>query len=182
MKQCTLCEKAFNFNPGLKGKNADITKLLFVLHRSDTRTFEYFENYWGAFVNSATGVILDRMLKKADLDLPDIYITNLFKCLLPKNSRPSSEQYQNCLKIFEQQVRTFEPRAMVVFGNMSYKYIFQGKYSKHKITDVSGQVLSYNGIPCLVSIHPSQIWKKINPELQEPYIRKIAKFLKANKQ
>ncbi len=182
MKQCNLCEKAFNFNPGLKGKNADITKLLFVLHRSDTRIFEYLEDYWGAFVNSATGVILDRMLKKADLDLPDIYITNLFKCLLPNNSRPSSEQYQNCLKIFEQQVRTFEPRAIIIFGNRPYRHIFPEESRRTKIEDISSQVLSYNGIPCLVSIHPSQIWKKINPELQEPYIRKIAKFLKANKQ
>ena len=37
---CNKCKEATDFNAGLKGRNADITKLLFILNRSDSRALQ----------------------------------------------------------------------------------------------------------------------------------------------
>ncbi len=174
--ECKLCESASHYNPGLIGENSDKTKLMIVLHRADRRISEYLEGYWGALANSATGTILDKMLKRAALDLSDIYLTSLFKCLLPEDRHPKRQEYRNCLSVFERQVGEFHPRGMVVFGNEPYKHIFPEQSGEIKIADL-GRELSYQGTPVLVSIHPSQIWKKRNPQLQEPYIKRVADFL-----
>ncbi len=177
MKKCNLCKEASNFNYGFKGENADLTKLLIVLHRPDIRITEYFGGSLDALMHSATGRILDKILEQAGLDLPDVYITNFFKCLLLQDHRPSPEQYRNCLSIFKQQVEEFEPKAIVIFGARPYKYIFPEERKKHKITELK-TVLFYNETPCLVSIHPSQIWKKLNSDLKKPHIKRIAEFIK----
>jgi uracil-DNA glycosylase family 4 len=181
MKTCSLCSEASNFNYCLKGERADAIKFLFVLHRADRRIHEYFEGYWGALKNSATGIILDDILKEAELDFDDILLTNFFKCLLPEDRRPSKQEYFNCLTLFQQQVQEFNPRAIVIFGNRPYQCTFPKRSKLIKITELKEE-LNYEERPCLVSMHPSQIWKKLSPELKGPYIRRVANFLKKYKE
>jgi len=180
MRNCRLCKEAFNLNHGLKGDKADKTKLMLVLHRADNRIHEYLEGYWGALMNSATGITLDKMLKRADLDFQDVYLTNFFKCLLPRDRHPTKEEYLNCSGILESQVRGFLPSGIVLFGNEAYRHVFPESARKTRINQADSE-LDYRGVPTLVSMHPSQVWKKLNPELQEPYIRRVSEFLKRYK-
>lgn len=174
--ECKLCEGASHYNYGLRGRNADKTGLMVALHRADGRIHEYFEGYWGALINSATGIILDKMLKQAGLDFSDVYLTNFFKCILPRDRHPRKQEYRNCLIVFNEQVLEFNPIRIVIFGNEVYRHMFPEQAKEVRISDVDGE-LDYGGIPALVSIHPSQIWKKRNPGLQEPYIKRVSEFL-----
>jgi uracil-DNA glycosylase family 4 len=176
MEKCNLCSEASDFNYCLRGKNSDKTGLMIVLHRADRRINEYLEGYWGALTNSATGIILDKMLIMAGLEFQDVYMTNFFKCLLPKDRSPSWIEYDNCKKILDGQIQEFSPNCMVIFGNSTYKHLFPKESKKARITD-QDKVLEYNGIPALISLHPSQIWKKLNPGLQKEYINRVSEFL-----
>ncbi|OGJ16828.1 hypothetical protein A3K73_08740 [Candidatus Pacearchaeota archaeon RBG_13_36_9] len=176
MNKCSRCEQATNFHYGLKGERADKTKLLMLPHRADRRIEEYLEGYWGALKHSATGSTLDRMLKAAGLEFQDIYLTNFFKCLLPKDRHPTKQEYENCLIQFQQQVEDFQPNGIVIFGNEPYMHIFPEQAKTTPITQANGE-LTYNETPVLVSIHPSQIWKKRNPNLQRHYIERVSAFL-----
>ncbi len=155
MRECSLCKGAFDFNYGLKGKDADKTGLMVVLHRADARIHEYLEGYWGALINSATGSVLDKMLKRAGLDFPDVYLTNFFKCLLLGDRLPTGPEYWNCRGVFHEQVEKFRPRGIVVFGNPAYETLFIGE-PRIRIQDQRAELV-YQGVPTLISIHPFYI-------------------------
>jgi uracil-DNA glycosylase family 4 len=176
MEHCSICEQTHDFSYGLKGERAEKTKLLMVLHRADKRIGEYFDGHSGALRNSATGTILDRILQEAGLNFEDIYLTNFFKCLLPKDRHPTKQEYGNCLIRFREQTEDFQPKGIVIFGNEPYLHIFP-EQAKATPISLANEELSYNGTPALVSIHPSQIWKKRNPGLQKPYIKRVSDFL-----
>jgi len=177
MQTCKLCPNAESFNYGLKGKDADKTKLLIILHREVKRGELFLEGYWGALQHSATGKIVDKMLKQADLEWKDIYLTNLLKCFI-KGRNPRKQEYANCLSILEKQIEEFSPSGIVLFGSQPYKTLFPVQAKKTNLTRRTRRVLRCQKIPCLVSIHPSAIWKLLNHTKQAPHIEKVADFLR----
>ena len=177
--KCNLCKEASNFNEGLKGKNADKTRLMFLLNHSDLRVQEHLWGYDSAFAVSASGVILGKALSHCKLDFDDVYITNLVKCCFPRNREPTTQEYRNCVQVFNQQLADFQPRALVVFGNHPYYTLFCPDGG----TDFSqsvGQFRTYQHVPTLISYHPSRIWALLNPVNQVTHFDSIKKFLTDN--
>jgi uracil-DNA glycosylase family 4 len=183
MKHCNLCNQASNFQIGLKGKNTDITKLLFVLHRPDKRITETFLNYEAVLRTTKTGYEIDLLLEYCGLNWKDVFITNFFKCTLPKDKNPKKQEYENCLQIFSQQVRDFKPKKIIVFGNQPYKHLFPEQSKQTKIKKAYNQDLMYQSTPTLILPHPSRLWA-LNPQSdrfisdkQMPYFNRAKQFL-----
>jgi len=193
MKECNLCKEAYGFNFGLEGNASVKTKIMFVLHRSDNETTEFFGGYLAALRQRNTGIILERMLQYCNLDFNDIYLTNLFKCLLPKDRTPSIQEYQNCFEVFKKQITEFNPVSMVAFGPTVYEYLFPKNFKEQKLSEVEKKILYCDEIPelvipTLILPHPSYIWKfhpgfntrmwkKLCSEKQEPYFKALKEFL-----
>lgn len=98
---CQLCSGAYGFNPGLLGKNASQTGIMFILHRPDERAVSTLgeESYETALRDARTGKTLSGMLGYCGLTWNDIFLTNLFKCVLLNDRQPSKEEYERCLEL-----------------------------------------------------------------------------------
>jgi hypothetical protein len=161
-KPCGKCDGATYFHYGLKGKNADERKLLFVLHRPDDRIAEpaiaLFDQYESALLHSDTGKNLSRLLRNCGIGWEDIYLTNVYKCVLEKNRAPSPEEYQNCLdNQFDEQLGVFNPRKMILFGQGTAKALFPEMVADNKFEQLEGVVSRYRGWQCLILPHASKM-------------------------
>jgi len=178
---CNKCEGAYSFNQGIKGKNADLTKLLLVLHKSDSRaTIPVlpglgFDDYESAFMNAPTGLVINGLLKFCSLRFDDIYLTNIFKCLLPGDRQPAKKEYENCLPVLEAQVNDFNPSKIIIFGAKVADRMLKNGYTAID----SGEIHEYLKVPALSLDHPSAPWVRNHFYREKYYFKKALEFIRA---
>ncbi len=149
---CNCSPETYSPNFGLKGINADERKILFVAHRSDSRALQ--SNYETELAKSQSGKILEQILSTAKLSLDDIYLTNVFKCLLPSDRMPKKDEYVACLSNLDRQIINFKPKSIVTFGHKPYELMFDD----NAFSEVVGSRTEYHSIPTFISYHFSKIW------------------------
>lgn len=172
------CEGAFYYHAGLKGKNADETKILFVTNKPDSRILKpsLFDDYEIALSKSQTGQIIIDILNDCNLKLSDVFLTNMFKCLLPKDREPTRKEYESCVSLLERQVEGFKPDKMVAFGYRAYEFMFPKLAAQYTFGTMIGHELDYRGVPSLLTYHPGMMWKHPKEKRKE-YYKKIKEFL-----
>lgn len=180
--RCSLCTNATAFHRGLKGANADHTKLLFVAHKPDQRVtvpaLPFLSNYEAALIATRTGQELGEILQHCGLGFDDLYWTNIYKCALPGRTHPTAEQYRTCYTTqFVPQVREFQPRAIVAFGAHVYRLMFPAYARTMSHGSALGEVLLYENAPTLISLHPYRIWAKRNVVKRRVEHERIRRFL-----
>ena len=180
MGNCNLCERAIEMMPSLVGKNFESTRTMFVLHKPDRRVEEvlFRDNpdkiYEMALRASKTGSEVERLLEYCGMTMEDVLITNLIKCTLRNDAKPTKQEYQNCLRNLGFQIDAHKPRKIVGFGSAVYETLFPGK---GKVSDSTGDVMEYRGVPTLVMMHPSRIWSFLDPLRKEREYEKVRRFL-----
>jgi len=162
---CNLCEGAFNFHEGWKGKNYDKLKLMFVANKPDERVLipvlPGFDSYYIALSNTKTGKNMKSLLNYCGLNWEDIFWTNLFKCVLPNNRIPSKREYVNCLtNHLNKQIEFLNPNLIVALGSQVFSILFPSisKYSNlisHK--EFIGDITFYKDKRVLIYPHPQKI-------------------------
>jgi len=176
---CGSCESAFCYFEGLKGKNSGLTKIMFVANRSDSRALspEWGSSYMTALLASKTGKILTEILAYSCLSFEDIFLTNVYKCLLPDDREPRAQEYKNCRTVLEAQIAEFSPKKIVTLGQKAYCQLFPEESLKVLHRDAVGQMMSYHDTPTLVFLHPREVWYLPREEKNEKYSQ-IADFLR----
>ncbi|MGV8171708.1 MAG: uracil-DNA glycosylase family protein [Candidatus Woesearchaeota archaeon] len=193
INRCSL--ETFNYNPGIIGKNYDKHRIMFVLHRSDDRANPENGNkldaqlsidlglgevtnnmiYSKALKESDTGRILGWLLRDSGLTYEDVYITNLFKCLLPDDRNPKYTEYVSCTNLLKNQIISAAPKKIVVFGGQSLKYMFP-ETDRTNLGSIVSEKKSYEGIPSLIMYHPRRI-HDLKKDKQIQYLKTIREFI-----
>lgn len=174
--RCSL--ETFNYNPGIIGKDYDKHRIMFVLHRSDDRAnpengnnhgpqlsldFDFGDAdtnlvYSRALRKSDTGRILGWLLRDSGLTFDDVYITNLFKCLLPGDKLPTNRQYKSCSEILSNQIILAQPEKIVALGYQTFGYMFPEIAKQNTLESIVSNVELYgDGIPTLLMYHPRKL-------------------------
>lgn len=175
------CKGAFSHSMGIKGRNADSSGILFVLNRADSRLLQesLFNNtHLEAIMKSSTGKALKEILDYCRLSFDDVYITNLFKCLLPGDRIPTKKQYQSCVKLLDAQIADFEPQRIVAFGSKVYEFMFPEYAAKNNFEVLVMKALDFHGIPTFISNHPCKL-NSIISKTRGSHYKAIDEFLKA---
>jgi uracil-DNA glycosylase len=178
------CEGAFAYFHGLKGKNSGLTGIMLVANRSDSRALlqagaggeDYA--YKTALSTSKTGMILAELLSTAKLGFDDIYLTNVFKCLLPDDREPRAQEYRSCKKVLAAQIAEFLPKKMVALGQKAYNQLFPDEALAMGHRYAIGRILQHEGVPTLILPHPREIWYLPKAGKLEQYLL-AADFLSA---
>lgn len=191
MFNCSLCSEASNPHFGLRGKRADLAKLLIVAHRPDVRisvpVLPGHDEYETTLMESKTGRQLVEMLDFCNLGIDDIYWTNIFKCCLPKTGRkvkegmppdrsPRREEYSACFNShFLQQFQEFNPRAVVALGRAVYSIMFPEE--KRKFSEAEDSTLCFQDKLTLIFAHPSTFWYYSRERREKDYYQVLKDFL-----
>jgi len=183
LEECKRCEDASNFHYGIKGKRADETKLLIVGNRPDSRVeapvLEIVDQYEAAFSKTRTCKNIGNLLQFLEMSWEDIYWTNLVKCTFPNDREPTTEEYKSCFEVLKKQIEEFDPRTILVMGEMPYKLMFHKESKKNSVSKMWGEILSYGKTPAMIAPHASRVCVPYcTYSEQERWFMKIKSFLR----
>ncbi len=63
-----------------------------------------------------SGKILDKLFDAAGIDRESVYMTNLIKCILPKNRRPKMDEIVSCTSFLDEEISIIHPEIIVPLG------------------------------------------------------------------
>ncbi len=89
----------------------------------------------------------------------DIYICNVVKCRPPENRTPEPDEMATCGQFLFRQLSTLQPKAICALGSTAAKALIGGKDG---VTKLRGKWHQWNGIPLMVTFHPSYLLRPYN--------------------
>lgn len=117
------------------------------------------------FVGPA-GQLLDKMLAAIQLDRnANCYIANTVKCRPPYNRDPEPDEAASCRAYLDAQIHILKPKIILLVGKVALRNIMkiEGEISLRRYR---GKIYEYNGIPMIVTYHPSALLR--NADYKRP--------------
>ena len=100
----------------------------------------------------AAGQLLDRLLVRAGLSRPDVYITNVVKCRPPGNRDPQPPEVAACRPYLEAQIALITPQVICLLGKPATHALLSPTASMAKVHGVPQEV---EGIIYVPLYHPA---------------------------
>lgn len=134
------------------------------------------------FVGRA-GKLLNEFLKLAGINRnEDLYIANTIKCRPPENRKPQKEEKAACEKFLHAQIKTINPKVIVLCGATAMESFLDKKL---KISKVRGQIFEnvegYEGIKFIPILHPSYLLRQHSTETGSPRDLTLKDLIKIKK-
>lgn len=89
----------------------------------------------------------------------DVYICNVVKCRPPENRTPEADEMEICGQFLFRQLSAIKPKAIMALGSTAAKALLGGKEG---VAKMRGKWHTWNGIPLLVTYHPSYLLRPYN--------------------
>ncbi|MBW2994799.1 uracil-DNA glycosylase [Candidatus Woesearchaeota archaeon] len=124
-KSCRLYKTANKAVPGQGPYNASIMIIGMAPGKKEDLTGTPFVGRAGKF--------LDYLLEKNRIDRKKIFITSIIKHHPPKNRLPKVDEITACLSYTIEQIKTINPKTIVLLGNVARKYIPKEILKKKKV-------------------------------------------------
>jgi uracil-DNA glycosylase family 4 len=105
--------------------------------------------------------MIDGTAKKEGIAItrPDVYICNVVKCRPPENRTPEPDEMAICGQFLFRQLTAIQPKAIMAMGSTAAKALLGGKDG---VTKLRGRWHKWNGIPLMVTYHPSYLLRPYN--------------------
>jgi uracil-DNA glycosylase len=134
----------------------------------------YYENEQGRPFVGASGKFLNDLLKRANLDRSEVFITNVIKSRPPENRDPLTNELVACAFWLEQQIDVINPKMIVTLGRFSMAHFLPGA----KISDTHGQATWVKDRLIVAMYHPAAALhqQRLKSTLEEDF-EKLPKFL-----
>jgi len=114
------------------------------------------------FVGRA-GQLLNKILEAIQFKREDVFICNILKCRPPGNRKPLPEEVEQCIPYLKKQVELVKPKVILCLGLTAAENLLGTTESLGRLR---GRVLSYQGIPLMVTYHPAALLR--NPNWKRP--------------
>lgn len=145
--KCELCKRKKNSVPG----TGVLNPLVMVIGECPGAE----EDYQGLPFAGAAGQYLDKWLNAISLDRKtNCFIGNIVKCRPPENRDPQPDEIGQCVGYLKRQISLLSPKAILTVGIISSR-IITGQ--EDEIGKLRGRIYSYEGIPVVVTYHPSAV-------------------------
>jgi uracil-DNA glycosylase family 4 len=107
--------------------------------------------------------MIDGTAKKEGIAITrkDVYICNVVKCRPPENRTPEADEMATCGQFLFRQLSTIQPKAICALGSTAAKALIGGKDG---VTKLRGKWHQWNGIPLMVTFHPSYLLRPYNQD------------------
>jgi len=105
---------------------------------------------------------------------PDVYICNVVKCRPPENRTPLPDEMEICGQFLFRQLQAISPRAICALGSTAAKALLA---TKDGVTRLRGHWHKWNGIPVMVTYHPSYLLRPYNQNAKREAWEDLKKVL-----
>ncbi|TMS58880.1 uracil-DNA glycosylase [Imbroritus primus] len=149
---CQLCERRTNTVFGVGDQQAE---WMFIGEGPGEQ-----EDLQGEPFVGQSGKLLDNMLRALGMSRQrNVYIANIVKCRPPRNRDPEPEEAAVCEPYLQRQIALLKPRLIVVLGKVAAHRLLR---TDAPVSRLRGQVHDYEGIPVVVTYHPSYLLRSPN--------------------
>lgn len=151
-RACPLCEKRTNTVFGVGDQQAE---WMFIGEGPGEQ-----EDLQGEPFVGQSGKLLDNMLRALGISRQrNVYIANIVKCRPPRNRDPEPEEAALCEPYLQRQIALLRPRLIVVLGKVAAHRLLR---TEVPVSRLRGQAHDYEGIPVVVTYHPSYLLRSPN--------------------
>jgi len=167
-RKCSLWETRTN---ALCGEGKLDAKLMLIAQAPGEQ-----EDRAGRMFVGPSGKVLDELLKSANLNREEFYMTNLIKCMLPKYRKPEEDEIEKCSEYLNKEIELINPKVLVPLGYYATRYIFR-KYAiplPSKKDTVYGRLFLAGGKKIFPLSHPAALL--YNPSFKEEMTKSYRKM------
>jgi len=118
MRVCTACRLSSTRNPVLVGEGDVDVRVMLVALSPGSKEDEECRMFIGP-----SGKILNKLFDDAGVLRESFYMTNLIKCMLPKNRRPKMDEIESCSSFLDEEISIIDPDVIVPLGFYVIRYI-----------------------------------------------------------
>ena len=173
IKRCNKCRLAETRTTSLCGEGHLSAELMLVAQAPGEQ-----EDKEGRMFIGPSGKVLDELLETIRIDRREIYMTNLIKCMLPKNRKPKSGEITTCSPYLDLEIEFIHPGILAPLGYYATRYILE-KYGislppKQKFREIYGSVFEAEDKTILPLQHPAAVLH--NASIKEAMVRNYCKM------
>ncbi|RXJ87004.1 uracil-DNA glycosylase [Arcobacter sp. CECT 8985] len=156
VKNCYLCDLCKSRKNVLFGQGNSDASIMFILDEPSSS-----EDSIGEFYVGKSGEILKNMIQNVlNLNLDDIYITNIVKC--KGHDGFTTSQANSCSLYLNKQIEIINPMLIVTFGEKAYKHL---STDNSNFEQIRGNILPYKYYNILPTFSPNILLR--NPSLKK---------------
>jgi uracil-DNA glycosylase len=171
-KRCRLCKDR---NKIVFGSGNPQAKLVFVGEGPGADEDEQGLPFVGRAGQLLTQMIEGTAAKEGiPLKRPDVYICNVVKCRPPENRTPEPDEMEICGQFLFRQLSVIKPKAICALGSTAAKALLGGRDG---VTKLRGKWHKWNGIPLIVTYHPSYLLRPYNQNAKRESWEDLKKVL-----
>ena len=112
----------------------------------------------GAAFSGRAGLLLDRMLGAIGLERQAILITTVIPWRPPGDRAPSVPEAAICRPFIERQIELAEPKAVLLFGNLTARFFFNEAGTIHALRGQWRDIACGNhAVPAIATLHPQEL-------------------------
>ncbi len=131
------------------------------------------EDRAGAPFVGPAGQLLDRALDRAGVRREDAYVTNVVKHFRFRrqgkrriHQTPGVEHVRACVPWLRAELDAVQPELLVTLGATAAKALLGSSF---RLTHHRGEVLEYDGVPLVATLHPSAVLRGPQEQRQEAF-------------
>jgi DNA polymerase len=171
-RRCRLCEQRKTIVFGVGNESA---KLVFVGEGPGADEDEQGVPFVGRAGQLLTQMIENTASKEGiPIKRADVYICNVVKCRPPENRTPQPDEMEICGQFLYRQLMTIKPKAICALGATAMKALLNNKLG---ITKSRGEWQKWNGIPTMITYHPSYLLRQYNQQAKREAWEDLKKVL-----
>lgn len=156
-RRCRLCEQR---NKIVFGSGNEQSPLVFVGEGPGADEDEQGLPFIGRAGQLLTKMIDGTAAKEGmSVRRENVYICNVVKCRPPENRAPQPDEMEICGQFLFRQLMTIKPKAICALGSTAAKALLG---TKEGVTKLRGNWQKWNGIPLMVTYHPSYLLRPYN--------------------
>ena len=126
-----------------------------------------------------SGQVFNRLLQNAGIDRQSVYMTNLVKCILPNNRKPTWNEIEFCSSFLDDEILIIQPQIIVPLGyyathSILTKYHVDPSHEEMSFKHINGKLLVLDGMKIFPLTHPSALL--YNPSFEADTLAKYIKL------
>jgi DNA polymerase len=176
IRACEKCKLSASRKHALTGEGNINARIMFIALSPGAK-----EDIQNKMFVGPSGQVFNKLLYAAGIERKLVFMTNLIKCLLPKNRKPKMNEIEACGYFLNQEIAIIQPEVIVPLGYYATRTILSKHHNNPfaegiSFKEINGQLLTLNGIKVFPLTHPSALL--YNPSFETDTIEKYKKLKK----
>ena len=176
IRTCERCSLSVTREHALTGEGNIDASIMFVALSPGVK-----ENSQNRMFIGPSGQVFNKLLHSCGIDRELVFMTNLIKCILPKNRKPKMDEIELCSQFLNEEISIIDPEVIVPLGYYATRAIIT-KYNADSLSaemsfaKINGKLLFLNNKKIFPLPHPASLL--YNPSFEPDTIEKYKELKK----